>query len=310
MHKVLASLLSLPFLLQGSDKLRKMRLVFQAKGLAYYRQALSQAKKMQGFAFPDTLSVCAIVKNETAYLPEWIEYHKLQGVDRFYIYDNGSTDDIKGCLAPYTSTGLVQLIEYAGKGVQKQAYNDAILRTRDKTEWLAFIDIDEFIVPLTCKNIKDFLRRFTDEDIDQIAIFWLTYGSSGHKTKPDGLVIENFTHHATLPEHTVKSILKPCRTLLADVHSSSVLGRTVNEHKNPFSKKKASVDLIRINHYYGKSKEEFMVKRAKGMVVRTDDKLIDMTEFENHDKNDATDKVMLPFITPVKAALQKIKGSS
>ena len=37
------------------------------------------------------LSVCAIYRNEAPYLAEWIEFHRLVGAERFFLYDNGST---------------------------------------------------------------------------------------------------------------------------------------------------------------------------------------------------------------------------
>ena len=33
------------------------------------------------------LSVCAIAKNEGPYFKEWIEWHRKQGVEKFYIYE-------------------------------------------------------------------------------------------------------------------------------------------------------------------------------------------------------------------------------
>ena len=38
------------------------------------------------------LAVCAIAKNEGPYFREWIEWHRKQGVEKFYIYDNESND--------------------------------------------------------------------------------------------------------------------------------------------------------------------------------------------------------------------------
>ncbi|GMO23401.1 MAG: hypothetical protein Ta2B_02600 [Termitinemataceae bacterium] len=46
--------------------------------------------------FERELSIVAIVKNEASYIKEWIEYHRLVGVDRFYIYDDNSTDNLRG----------------------------------------------------------------------------------------------------------------------------------------------------------------------------------------------------------------------
>ena len=47
------------------------------------------------------LSITAVLQNEAPYIKEWIEYHRLVGVERFYIYDNESTDNVKEILKPY-----------------------------------------------------------------------------------------------------------------------------------------------------------------------------------------------------------------
>lgn len=44
------------------------------------------------------LSICAVIKNEGPYLEEWIEFHRIQGVEHFYLYDNGSADQTKDIL--------------------------------------------------------------------------------------------------------------------------------------------------------------------------------------------------------------------
>ena len=54
------------------------------------------------------LSVCAIAKNEGPDCKEWIEWHLKQGVDKFYVYDNESTDDTKSSLEPYIQSGIVE----------------------------------------------------------------------------------------------------------------------------------------------------------------------------------------------------------
>ena len=53
------------------------------------------------------LSICAIMKNEGPYVKVWIDYHRLVGVKRFYIYDNESTDNMKEVLDPYIQKGIV-----------------------------------------------------------------------------------------------------------------------------------------------------------------------------------------------------------
>ena len=69
------------------------------------------------------LAVCAIAKNEGPYFKEWIEWHRSNGVDKFYIYDNESTDCTKEVLAPYIEEGLVEYNYFPGHHVQLAAYD-------------------------------------------------------------------------------------------------------------------------------------------------------------------------------------------
>ena len=36
------------------------------------------------------LTACMTYSNHASYMREWIEFHRLVGVKRFYLYDNGS----------------------------------------------------------------------------------------------------------------------------------------------------------------------------------------------------------------------------
>jgi hypothetical protein len=38
------------------------------------------------------IALCTIIRNEAPQLREWVAFHWLQGVGRFYVYDDGSTD--------------------------------------------------------------------------------------------------------------------------------------------------------------------------------------------------------------------------
>ena len=38
------------------------------------------------------IAVCAIFKDEAPYLLEWLAFHKMIGVDLFFLYDNDSSD--------------------------------------------------------------------------------------------------------------------------------------------------------------------------------------------------------------------------
>jgi hypothetical protein len=57
------------------------------------------------------ICVCAMIHNEAAYLAEWIEFHRLQGVDHFVLYDYRSNDLILYLPIFYQDNGIRDLIE-------------------------------------------------------------------------------------------------------------------------------------------------------------------------------------------------------
>ena len=52
------------------------------------------------------LAVCLCFKDSASYLAEWLAFYRAVGVDRFYLYDNGSTDDYRPIVEPYIERGL------------------------------------------------------------------------------------------------------------------------------------------------------------------------------------------------------------
>lgn len=126
------------------------------------------------------LSVCSLFCDETPHLIEWIEYHRLVGVDHFYLYNNGSRDRPYELLKPYVQKGIVSLVEWSqlaqppaddpesplfcwSLGVQIPAYEHALaVRAKRETRWIAFLDIDEFLVPASNIPLKEYLRAHED----------------------------------------------------------------------------------------------------------------------------------------------------
>lgn len=237
------------------------------------------------------LTVCAIAKNEGPYFKEWIEWHLSQGVEKFYIYDNESSDETKEVLKPYIDTGIVEYTYFPGRKRQLAAYDDCFERHRLDARWIAVIDLDEFIVPVKDTSIPDFLRRM--EDYASVEINWMVYGSGGAKTKSEGGVMQRFRKHST-PDHElnrwVKSIINPrqvCNMIGCHEaarfsgHAADSHGKTITTH---FRDRAPQHDVIRINHYAIKSYEEFLSKRARGR-ARTNS-VRDMDYFEQYDLND------------------------
>ena len=221
------------------------------------------------------LAIVVIIKNEGRYIKEFIDYHALAGADHFYVYDNESTDNIKEILNPYIESGLVEYIPYPGRCSQVAAYNDAVDKYKFDCRYMAFIDADEFITPrgAEAKSIKDILHDILD-DIPFAAGLtpnWYMY-SSGGQEKADFTrgVTERFLYRQSQVHPHVKTIANP--RLVKDIlncHWCQYLdgkaainekGGIVPSHSNNCD----AIDVIGINHYFYKSKEEFIIKMERG----------------------------------------------
>ena len=132
----------------------------------------------------DYLSLCLTYKDENDYLPEWLDYHILMGVDRFYIYDNESQVSLRETLKEYVERGWVVVLDISGKAMQLYAYDHCLQTFGPQTFWMGFIDTDEFLVPKTTLDLKEFLKDY--EDYAGLAVSSLFFGSGNHKTRPAG----------------------------------------------------------------------------------------------------------------------------
>jgi Glycosyltransferase family 92 len=228
------------------------------------------------------LSLCSLYKDHAEYLREWLEFHRLVGVERFYLYDNESNDDHEAVLAPYVERGIVEVHDWptpetVARGVPWgiiPAFDDCIARHRDDSHWIGFVDVDEFLFSPTGRSLPDVLAGF--EAYPGVEVSRLEYGTSGHRTKPDGLVIESYLRRRsyTSPkkdwEH-VKSIVDPRRTKRAfNAHGFFYTdGYAVRENGDraledpPGRRVFPEFSLLRINHYITKSEDEYARKAAQ-----------------------------------------------
>jgi hypothetical protein len=214
------------------------------------------------------LSLCFIARDEDIYLDEFICYYKLLGVEKFYAYDNGSKIPLSETLRKYGD--LVKVLNFPGSGAQMPAYTSCIYSFKQETKWLLVVDVDEFVVPKTKNTIPEILCDYEGPGIGALGINWQIFGSNSHLTKPDGLVIENYTNSMS-KDHMESRHIKTC---LQMQHTQSAGGdphsfiykhgyACVNENyeiiKGPFSKYSSS--KIGLNHYCLKSLEEWKINK-------------------------------------------------
>lgn len=249
--------------------------------LATYYKMLMKIYPCKYVSKKYNVSICSIFKNEAQYLREWIEFHRIIGVEHFYMYNNNSSDDYLTVLKQYIDCGLVTLIEWPQNQAQMQAYKDAIKKFAHESEWIGFIDIDEFVVPNTVNHIYDFLKRFKNRP--SVLIYWQLFGSSGYIMRDKkSLVTEDFV--VCWPKYyrigkcfynTNYGIDMKCSENAVMHHSLwGRIGKTNIPPVNPYDEiafynrhvVKAGRMPVQINHYFTKSYDEYKEKQSKGDV--------------------------------------------
>lgn len=216
---------------------------------------------------PYALAICAVFKNESFFLKQWIEFHTALGADHFYLYDNESTDDSLDILAPYIASGLVELISWpAATRDQKEyltllqlpAYNDALSRVQETARWAAFIDLDEFLCPMRHANLIDMLAEY--EEYGALAVNWQVFGTSFiDRLEPGHRIIEDFIWKAPSCweiNKYIKVIVQP-RAVHSFTHPHYCLFHPgfylVNSDKVVLPLREVQpilIDTIRIHHYW------------------------------------------------------------
>lgn len=252
---------------------------------------------------PLALAVCAIFRDEARYLAEWVAFHRIQGVERFYLYDNRSDDDWRLALAPEIASGLVEVVDWPPQPGQMSAYDDCLERHRDEARWIAMIDVDEFLFSPTGAPLPEVLRRFDMHPA--VAVNRRFFGTNGHERAPDGLVTESYPMRARDDDPSnvlVKTVVYPRMTLAAhSAHTFRLRGIPVGEDGLPVptaTRDPATADLLRINHYYAKSEEDF---RRKSVTPRADSGTV--TDRMGIPPDEVRDEAIPQFVERLRAML-------
>jgi hypothetical protein len=216
------------------------------------------------------LSLCLIAKDEHTYLMEWLDFHILLGVEHFWIYDNDSITPLTESIQPYIDKGWVTINSIHGKAMQLYAY-DHCLRTYGRlSQWIGFIDTDEFFVPKNTASLPDFLKSY--EKYGGLGVSSLFFGAGGHKNRPKCGQIAGYllrTPEELARNRLIKSIVQPSKTLFPiSPHSFmykegeycvNELGYRVDNQFFP-----CSITKIQLNHYYTRSAQEWEDKMNRG----------------------------------------------
>ena len=236
------------------------------------------------------VALCAILRTENRYLAEWLDYHLALGFDHIYLCDNAQdgeerAEEIVNADPKYKD--VVTIYPYFNRKAQQvKAYTECYRERNLEFDWMAFLDIDEFLTfsnKSTYSNIHDYLHDM--KDADEVLLNWMTFGDNGWVNdngqsvlkrfiKPLPLTFSPFNFRGKMPiNFLVKQILRkglPINQILPHAsepiigHEIKVVDGDGRQISSSAIQPKYTFLTCYVRHFYTKSIEEFV----KGKISR------------------------------------------
>lgn len=221
----------------------------------------------------NSISMVAIAKDEESFIEEWIAYHRLLGVDHFFIYDNGQSQLLKQQLSKYKDFVTVisfNKIRLFNPSVQVLAYRHAVKNYTHQYQWVSFLDIDEFIVFKDNESFQSFLARYSNASAIQLHSY--LFGNAGCYEDPE-LVTSRLTLRHDKVGRFVKTIARSADIIpeqvfihfarLKNGSRSTVLPNGVKVDIGVFQEKSLESENIAVIHHYRCRSFKSFVSRIK-----------------------------------------------
>lgn len=205
---------------------------------------------------PAKVAIVAIAKNEENSIEEWSEYHLKLGFDDIILFENDWKCRYKN--------DRIKKYHVQGPNKQVWSYNKFIRALSNCYDWAAFLDLDEYIVLNKHTNIKQFIAQYHNPY--SIAINWVFFGNDNQLEMTQKSVLKRFTKRSDRPDIHIKILLNlRSGAHMMDPHRASVVAiDTDGNATNSSFNRNGPIDIIRINHYFHKSYDEWKIKCDRG----------------------------------------------
>lgn len=213
--------------------------------------------------------ICAIIKNEHKFFKEWVEWHLNLGFDEIYIFEDFNSDSHKGIVEDeriHISNVSDYEIPVLCGFRQHNLYAWFLNNYKDRADWCAFIDADEFMMLEDAYTLDKLCAEFSS--YSGIYLYWKTMGANGHVKSPGTPLVTTYTRQNTTFQAKYgwdyKSFVNMRKaTGWVNIHK---ICEGVNTKFGQVDRMVGSVPVYEkawINHYQTKSWEDW-VNRMKG----------------------------------------------
>lgn len=187
------------------------------------------------------LSLLTRCKDEP-FVDEFVEYYLKEGVEHIYIIDDNSTLEYSDKIKNHPQVTIYFEQDIINRNIANQIYH----AIKNETQWLIYVDVDEYIVPkknpqLTIKEqlVQDF------DDVDCVKIPWVMMSANGREKNPQSLfkeTIYRWNHDLKHINTTSKEHKFRCRYDAIEIKSIFRVANFVNIWDHHPTQ---SIDLVR-----------------------------------------------------------------
>lgn len=269
------------------------------------------------------------LRNEGAFLLEWLAHHRAVGFDDFLVFSNNCDDGTDTMLDRLAGLGLLTHVRndgpYETGGIQFTALKAAAKTDQVKqAEWILPLDIDEFVNIHTGDHTLDALHAATG-DATAITLTWRLFGTSGHIYYEDTPILDTFTRCApavlnwpwraamfktlyrndgTYRKPGVHRPRDPDRARTDKAHwvdgNGAPLGAAFKTQRIFSDFGKDNYGLVQLNHYPLGALESYVLKADRGRAVHSQD-LLGLDYFVERNFNTDAD-TSIQSLAPQRAA--------
>ncbi|RWR72088.1 glycosyltransferase family 92 protein [Cinnamomum micranthum f. kanehirae] len=238
-------------LLKHPQKLSTIKVTVRPKGKKRAFNSLARPEfrpepnPPAGWPKPHAMCSCTMVRNQARFIREWVMYHAQLGVDRWFIYDNNSDDEIDEIVDSLGELNFnVSRHRWPWIKTQEAGFAHCALRARGVCEWVGFFDVDEFLYLPSNLTLQDVLRNHSGLPwVGELRTTCHSFGPSGLRKAPQEGVTVGYTCRMGVPERH-KSIVKP------EALNSTLINVVHHFHlKEGFKYVNMDRGVMVINHY-------------------------------------------------------------
>lgn len=246
---------------------------------------------------PKVISVTCM-KDEGAFIPEWIAYHQAIGVNHFIVYTNDCSDGSDRILSRLQEMGVVthrdntrranERASYQLRGFRK-AVKEQVFKQHD---WVLVSDVDEYLnLHHGRHTIADLLAHVPEADV--FSFNWRLFGHGGIDAFTADPMLPRFDRaaplHCPVPAQAwgVKSLFRAAAVERIGPHRPIIpaggdweginwvngSGRPMPAHMQELTRGNwrtgpdgVGYELGQVNHYAVRSRQSFLIKFLKGTV--------------------------------------------